>query len=119
MSAASGRFPDDKLTPVAGLRVQFDTAELARILYIDHYGNAWTGIRGGGLVEPGSYLEVQGLALPWRGVFMEAGKGEAFWYVNSSGLIEVAVNRGSAALRLGLKLGDPVGLPQTPGSHHH
>lgn len=125
-SIAAGQFPDDKLTPVAGLQVQFDTAELARVLYIDHYGNAWTGIRGnpggnigGGLVEPGSNLEVKGNVLPWRRVFMEAAKGEAFWHVNSSGLIEIAVNRGSAAENLGLKLGDPVSLSGSPGSHWH
>jgi S-adenosylmethionine hydrolase len=119
---AAGDFPSDKLTPVAGLHVQFDTAELPRILYIDHYGNAWSGIRGnigGGLVEAGSNIEVKGNVVPWRRVFMEAGKGEVFWHVNSSGLIEIAANRASAADKLGLKVGDPVRLSGPPESHWH
>lgn len=106
---AAGRFPDDKLEAVPGLQVQFDAAELPRILYIDHYGNAWSGIRGG-MADAGASVEVKGELLPWRRVFMEAGKNEAFWHVNSSGLIEVCVNRGSAAERLGLKVGDMVRL---------
>lgn len=114
---AAGEFPADKLTSVEGLQVQFDTAELPRILYIDHYGNAWSGIRGG-LAEPGSNVEVKGNVLPWRRVFMEAG-GEAFWHVNSSGLIEIAANRASAAEKLGLKVGDPVRLSGSPESHWH
>lgn len=108
-SIAAGRFPADRLTAIDALDVNFDTAELPRILYIDHYGNAWSGIRGE-LAAAGSEIEVKGHVLPWRRVFMEAGKGEAFWHVNSSGLIEIAVNRGSAADKLGLKVGDVVRL---------
>jgi len=115
---AAGNFPTDKLTPVEALEVRFDTAELPRILYIDHYGNAWSGIRGG-LAEAGSSIEVKGDVLPWRRVFVEAGKGEAFWHVNSSGLVEIAVNRGSAAEKLGLKVGDPVRLSGSSESHLH
>jgi len=119
---AAGNFPSAKLTPIEALQVQFDTAELPRILYLDHYGNAWSGIRcniGGGLAAPGSNIEVKGNVLPWRRVFVEADKGEAFWHVNSSGLIEIAVNRGSAAEKLGLKVGDLVRLSESTGSHRH
>lgn len=115
---AAGDFPADKLTAVEALEVNFDTAELPRILYIDHYGNAWSGIRGG-VAEPGSNMEVKGKLIPWRRVFMEAGKGEAFWHVNSSGLVEIAVNRGSAAEKLGLKVGDLVRLVGSPDSRLH
>ncbi|MDD5297299.1 MAG: SAM-dependent chlorinase/fluorinase [Rhodocyclaceae bacterium] len=119
---AAGDFPSDWLLPVAGLEVQFDLADLARILYLDHYGNCWTGIRGnigGSLVEPGAGIEVNGHVLPWRRVFMEAGKGEAFWHVNSSGLIEIAANRENAAVKLGLNLGDWVSLSGAPEGRHH
>jgi hypothetical protein len=115
---AAGPFPDDKLTLMDGLEVRFDTAELPRVLYIDHYGNAWTGIRAG-LVDSSTNIEVKGRLLPWRRVFMEAGKGDAFWHVNSSGLIEIAVNRGSAAEKLGLRIGDLVKLSGSPESHLH
>lgn len=104
---AAGQFPSERLTATAGLAVRFDAGDLARILYLDHYGNAWTGIRGS-LVAPGSEIEVNGQGLPWRRVFLEAEKGEAFWHVNSSGLVEIAVNRGSAAQKLGLKVADAV-----------
>ncbi|MCU0933337.1 MAG: SAM-dependent chlorinase/fluorinase [Thiobacillaceae bacterium] len=115
---AAGDFPADWLTPVDALQVRFDAADLPRILYIDHYGNAWTGIRGG-LVDPGLNIEAKGATLAWKRVFSEAAKAEAFWYVNSAGLVEIAANRASAAELLGLKVGDPVRLSGSPGSHWH
>lgn len=114
---AAGRFPEARLVP-AKLEVRFDAADLPRILYIDHYGNAWTGIRGG-LVETGGHVEVRGQRLAWRRTFSEAGKGEVFWYVNSAGLVEIAANRASAAALLDLKVGDPVRLAGSPESHLH
>ena len=106
---AAGQFPVDKLVLIAEPNIQFDSADLPRILYIDHFGNAWTGIRGG-LADATSRLEVKGKQLPWRRVFSEAGKGELFWYQNSCGLIEIAANRGNAAAFLELKVGDLVRL---------
>ncbi len=106
---AAGRFPVDKLTLLVEPNIQFDAADLPRILYIDHFGNAWTGIRGG-LADSTSELVVKGKTLPWRRVFGEAGKGEIFWYVNSAGLIEIAANRANAAVMLDLKVGDLVKL---------
>ncbi len=106
---AAGRFPEDKLKPADKLEVQFDSADLPRIIYLDHYGNAWTGLRGG-LMSGETALEVKGRALPYCRTFAEAGKGELFWHVNSSGLVEIAANRASAAELLGLKIGDKVGL---------
>jgi hypothetical protein len=41
-------------------------------------------------------------------VFAEAPPGTAFWYENSSGLVEIAVNQGHAARELGLAVGTPV-----------
>jgi len=115
---AAGGFPADWLSPVPALNVQFDAADLPRILYIDHFGNAWTGIRGG-LMDPTNTLEVKGRILGWRRVFGEAAKGEAFWYVNSSGLVEIAANRASAAQTLGLAVGDLVKLSGSPESRSH
>lgn len=114
---AAGLFPEGRLVP-ADLEVGFDAADLPRILYIDHYGNAWTGIRGG-LVEPGSRVEVRGQPLAWRRTFSDAGKGEVFWHVNSAGLVEIAANRGSAADLLGLEVGDLVRLAGSPESRWH
>ncbi|MBI5936300.1 MAG: SAM-dependent chlorinase/fluorinase [Betaproteobacteria bacterium] len=104
---AAGQLPRDKLSPVEKLEVEFDAADLPRIVYIDHYGNAWTGVRGG-LMTGENLLEVKGRALPYCRTFSEAGKGEAFWHVNSAGLAEIAANRASAAELMGLKVGDKV-----------
>lgn len=115
---AAGRFPSDKLTLVAEANIQFDAADLPRIVYIDHFGNAWTGIRGG-LADAAVQLQVKGKLLAWRSVFADAGKGEAFWYVNSAGLIEIAANRANAAALLDLKVGDVVKLVSAPNGPMH
>lgn len=104
---AAGGFPGERLVEVAGLEVSFDPADLPRVLYIDHYGNAWTGLRAG-LMAGEPELEARGARLPQRRTFSEAAKGEAFWYANSVGLVEIAANRASAAEILGLKVGDLV-----------
>ena len=115
---AAGAFPDDKLKLIPQPNIQFDAADLARVLYIDHFGNAWTGIRGG-LADQTSLLEVKGKPLPWRRVYSEAGKGELFWYQNSVGLIEISANRGNAAALLDLKVGDLVKLTTSSQASVH
>jgi S-adenosylmethionine hydrolase len=107
------RLPEDKLTHIEAPEVRFDPADLPRIIYIDHYGNAWTGIRGGLLADV-TEIEAKGRRIARARIFHEAAKGDAFWYVNSVGLAEIAVNRGSAAERLGLAVGDPVSMPRPP-----
>lgn len=115
---AAGTLSGDWLKPIPAPRVQFDGADLPRILYIDHYGNAWTGIRGG-LADMGELVEVAGKQIPWRRFFSDAGRGEVFWHVNSNGLLEIAANRAHAASLLGLKVGDLVRLSGLPESRSH
>lgn len=98
-------FPADRLQPLASLAVRLDAADLYRIIFIDHYGNAWTGIRG---VAPDAVVTAGGSDLPYSRTFAEVAEGEAFWHLNSSGLVEIAANRANAAQRLGLRLGDEV-----------
>jgi S-adenosyl-L-methionine hydrolase (adenosine-forming) len=102
---ARGEFPTDKLTPIDKLHVEFDAGDLARVIYIDHYGNAWTGVRG---VLKDARVSAAGETFKHSESFGFVGKGEGFWFVNSAGLLELAVNRGSAATAYGLKVGDPV-----------
>jgi hypothetical protein len=115
---ASDAFPQDKLTAIEALEVNFDLADLPRVIYVDHYGNAWTGLRGG-LMAGEAELEIKGTRLVYRRTFSEAAKGEVFWYVNSVGLVEIAANRASGADKLGLKVGDVVRLSGSPDSHLH
>jgi hypothetical protein len=46
--------------------------------------------------------------VPHAPVFGDAPDGRAFWYVNSIGLVEIAVPRDSAARVLGLRVGQTV-----------
>lgn len=80
--------------------------DLEEVIYIDGYGNAMTGIRAAS-VRSGAMIEVAGRRLEYRRTFGEALQGAAFWYANSIGLVEVAVNQRSAAAELGLAIGSP------------
>jgi S-adenosyl-L-methionine hydrolase (adenosine-forming) len=102
---ARGEFPGAKLAPIDTLKVEFDAGDLARVIYIDHYGNAWTGVRG---VLNDAHVSAAGEQFRHGESFGFVGKGEGFWFINSVGLLELAVNRGSAAVAFGLKVGDPV-----------
>jgi S-adenosyl-L-methionine hydrolase (adenosine-forming) len=102
-----GDLPLDKLDETAGLQVQLGADDLAEVIYIDHYGNALTGLRANG-VPKAARLAVAGSELRYARVFDEAGAARAFWYGNSIGLAEIAVSGGSAAAQLGLRVGDPV-----------
>lgn len=82
--------------------------DLARVVYIDAYGNAITGIRFSSLGRAVPVL--QGETLELARTFSDLAPGEGFYYRNSMGLVEIAVNRGSAALRYGLSPGDPLEL---------
>jgi S-adenosyl-L-methionine hydrolase (adenosine-forming) len=81
--------------------------DLAEIAYVDHYGNAMTGLRAAALM-PDAKLVAGGRALARARTFSDRPPGEAFWYENSSGLAEIAVNRGRADRDLGLAVGTPV-----------
>lgn len=88
--------------------VEFGGDDLPEIIYIDHYGNGHTGIRASGIPRD-ALLAAGGKQLTFARVFAEAAEGSVFWYENSQGLVEIAVNRGNAAQILGLKIGDGVG----------
>ncbi len=102
---AGGPFPADKLSPVPALHVQFDAGDLPRVIYLDHYGNAWTGVRN---VAANARVSAGGQPFRHAASYGFVDKGEAFWFLNSVGLLELAVNRGSAAATFGLRVGDPV-----------
>ena len=78
--------------------------DLAEIVYIDHYGNAMTGLRGEAVPEA-ARLRAGGRVLAPARTFSAVPTGEAFWYVNSNGLVEIAVNNGRADNALGLSIG--------------
>lgn len=81
--------------------------DLWEIIYIDHYGNAVTGIRAA-TVELAMVLEAGERSIRYHRVFGEAPEDQAFWYENSNGLVEIAWPKDSAAQQLGLRIGDAV-----------
>jgi hypothetical protein len=81
--------------------------DLGEIVYIDHFGNAMTGMRAAMLV-PNAALATAGRVLQRARTFGDRPPGEAFWYENSNGLAEIAVNQGRADGELGLTIGAPV-----------
>jgi S-adenosylmethionine hydrolase len=109
VAVATGRFPAAGAVRTDDLEVRLDAADLPEIIYVDHYGNAWTGLRASA-AAPTRRLDAAGHVLPHARVFGEMPVGTPFWYENSSGLIEIAVNHGSAAQALGLGIGSPVTL---------
>ena len=81
--------------------------ELPEVVYVDHFGNLVTGLLAG-LVSKTTILEVQGTPCRYCRTFAEADPGQLFWYENSNGLVELALNLGNAAADLGVHLGSPV-----------
>ena len=81
--------------------------DLAEIVYVDHYGNAMTGLRAAAL-PAGARLAAAGRLLTRARTFGDRPRGKAFWHENSNGLAEIAVNSGRADRELGLSVGAAV-----------
>jgi S-adenosylmethionine hydrolase len=81
--------------------------DLAEIVYLDHYGNAMTGLRAN-RVPARARLGIAGREVPPARTYSDVPAGTAFWYENSTGLAEIAVNGGRADAVLGLKIGTSV-----------
>jgi S-adenosylmethionine hydrolase len=106
---ASGETPAALGTPAAPLRQPDWPDDLAEIVYIDRFGNALTGMRGDA-VPAGARLVAGGRAVGHGATFSAVPRGAAFWYVNSNGLVEIAVNSGRADRVLGLSVGGAVAV---------
>lgn len=106
--AAKGSLPKDWIEHMGSLNIEFGGDDLPEIIYLDHYGNAHTGIRASGIPRE-ALLVVGERRLPYARVFSAAAAGQAFWYENSQGLAEIAVNCGNAAQSMRLVIGDGVG----------
>jgi S-adenosylmethionine hydrolase len=104
---AAGNLAKDKLEEMPALTAQLGPGDLAEVIYIDHYGNALTGLRACN-VSRSAKIEVGGQQLAYARVFSDVAAGRAFWYENSVGLVEIAVSGGSAAQRMELQVGDAI-----------
>jgi S-adenosyl-L-methionine hydrolase (adenosine-forming) len=81
--------------------------DLPEVVYIDRYGNAMTGLRAA-MLPAGARLAVSGRSLARARTFSDVPPGEAFWYENSNGLAEIAVNVGRAEDELRLAIGSAI-----------
>lgn len=79
--------------------------ELFRVVYVDRFGNLLTGVRASSLDED-AVLQIKNHSLRQARTFSGVARGEAFWYENANGLVEIAVNQGNAAEVLSIKHGD-------------
>ncbi|MGF7207565.1 hypothetical protein GGE65_002138 [Skermanella aerolata] len=106
---ALGEPPPGTPVPVERIRRPDWPDDLDRIVYVDVYGNALTGLRAAVLGD-GVELEAGGRRIARARTFGDVPVGEAIWYENGNGLAEIAVNQGRADGVLGLKVGDEVGV---------
>ncbi len=106
---ARERVPTGWLAARRAPHVLLDAADLSRVIFVDHYGNAMTGLRAA-CVAPGARLRAGGRTLSRAETFGAVRRGAAFWYENSVGLVEIAANQASAARKLGLRVGSRVAL---------
>ena len=86
--------------------------DLPEIVYIDHFGNAMTGLRAAVLPPEARLVAAERVMEPAR-TFSDRPPGTAFWYANANGLAEIAVNQGRADRELGLGIGAPVEVLET------
>lgn len=78
--------------------------DLCEVVYVDHFGNAMTGIRAA-MLPSNARLAAADRVLERARTFSDLPPGAAFWYENSNGLAEMAVNLGRADRDLGLAIG--------------
>ena len=86
--------------------------DLPAIIYIDRFGNAVSGLRAISC-DPNSVIRVGDVTVRHARVFSDVQRGQVFWYENSSGMVEIAVNCGAAADVLNLSAGSAIDV-ETP-----
>ena len=78
-----------------------------QVVVIDRYGNLISDLEADEVAAVvATHVRLAGRDLPLRRTYGDAGAGEALALVNSFGLVEVAVNGGSAARTLGVGRGE-------------
>lgn len=111
VAARLARGNDAGLTPIDRPETRAWPDDLAEIVYVDRYGNAMTGLRAASLAED-AQIDVADRSLTRLRTFSDAAPGDGFWYENSNGLVEIAVNRGRADWDLGLTIGSPIAVDE-------
>jgi len=79
--------------------------DLYECIYVDHYGNIYTGIKGDKIGRD-AVIKIGANKICFANTFSDVPPGKLFWYVNSCGLIEVAANLDRASEVLNMRVGD-------------
>jgi S-adenosyl-L-methionine hydrolase (adenosine-forming) len=82
-----------------------------QVLYLDPFGNLVTNIPGSMLAGQGGGLTIHLCGAVVHGLskaYSDVPAGLLLAYIGSAGLLEIAVNRQSAAMRLGAEVGTPL-----------
>ena len=103
-----------KSLPIGEMHGMDWPAENHSFIYFDQFGNAVTGICGSSLTQE-MLLQVNEMKIQYARTFAAVPVGQLFWYVNSMGLVEVAVNQGSAREKLATSLNFPVSVSKKTG----
>lgn len=93
-----------------GIDGQFLVGE---VVYSDNFGNVITNIPESAVLKFrtfGSQVEVNGRKVSFVQTYGFVGQGDALALIGSHGFLELAVNKGNAALQFGLRSGDPVAI---------
>ena len=106
---ARGRPIDGRPRAISEIRRSHWPDDLAQIVYRDSFGNGVTGIRAAA-VPQGATIAVGGRTLPRARTFSDVSLGDTFWYENANGLVEIAVNQGSADDVMDLSIGTGVAI---------
>ncbi|HXH65151.1 MAG TPA: SAM-dependent chlorinase/fluorinase [Mariprofundaceae bacterium] len=78
--------------------------DLAEVVYVDHYGNLFTGMRAARM-PAGAGIGIAGRRPVRARTFSDVKPGGLMWYANAHGLVEIAANQGDAAGMLGVGVG--------------
>ncbi len=104
---ALGELPGTSWLEAVAPRTQEWPDDLEQVIYVDRYGNCVSGVRGSTLTDRDSVL-VGGCSVRWGETFGCVEPGCAFWHRNSMGLVEISVNKGSAARHFDLSTRSPI-----------
>ncbi len=85
------------------------------IIHVDRFGNLVSNIEEAMLDRPVSAVAAGHVRMHGIGrYFGQVGEGEPLAHINSSGYLEIAVNRANAAVQLGIEKGQPVEITWNP-----
>ncbi|MBD3609430.1 MAG: SAM-dependent chlorinase/fluorinase [Gammaproteobacteria bacterium] len=106
MIASGDEVPGDKIASSSLLGFNQPRA-LAEVIYVDHYGNCITGLNADEM-QTDDIVKVKDKQIAYARTFSASPEKGLFWYINSSNMVEIAQNQGSAAHNLDIGVGKRV-----------